>query len=434
MNVKELFKGVAVIIDDEIKNKSASIQPILQQLEGESIPYVGYEALPNIGIVENLQNVSFILLDWKLDIFPSDDDKLSGLKTPSGLSDFNDSDNIEFLKAVHARCFCPIFIFTNEDVTSIEKKLNKQGLYDASKSGVFLIKPKSDFSLNGSLFRELENWLKKNASIYLLKEWDAEYQKAKSNLFIDFQKRSPLWPKILWDTYKSDDVNPSYELGDFISRSIQSQMHPLHLDEQMFENIDRPNDPKELIGCLERQCFVSKEFLDKEKTDTGDIFQDGKDYYINIRPCCDLIPHEGSCSDDEILLYLLKGSKGNKSQFQPKYGHFEERHDMVTIFPLSEKVIQFKFKELVIAKWGEKKNERIGRLLHPYLTKIQMKYGAYLQRQGWPKLPKELFPSVAPQENEIERQVKENDYSLKDIFHIVGQYLKKRCNLFHLLP
>ena len=396
MDVKELFKGIAVVIDDEIRDSDSSIYNILNQLKTESIPYVEYDSLPDERIIENLHNVSFVLLDWKLNDSLSKDDISEGVKLPNELSQTNEASNIEFLKKIQENCFCPIFIFTDENIDDIILKLKRERLYRNNSCNAILIKSKSEFKESGTLFSNLERWLKETAPIYLLKEWDYSYQKSKSSLFIDFQKRSADWVKILWQTYKGDNVNPCVELESFISRSIITQMMPLELDNSIFVNSSSDIDRTELVSCLERQCYVQNNFLDSTMPETGDIFEISNDFYVNIRPSCDLISRDGTPLDD-IDLYLLKAEKIRKLQsikeyFNDKYGHFEENDTYYLVYPIcSGYLLKLKFRELRQEKWRNIKFSRNGRLLPPYITKLQMKYSAYLQRQGFPKIPNELF-------------------------------------------
>lgn len=393
MDIRELFSGIAVIIDDEINDKNSSINNILKQIEDTAMPCVKYDKLPDNSIIKHLRNASFILLDWKLNKEIVDEIPV-GVKIPETINADNDEKNIHFLKELQKQCFCPIFIFTNENIEDIEEKLQKNGLYHKGKCSIFLIKSKSDFVNENSLFTELENWIKETAPIYLLKEWDNAYQDAKSNLFIDFQKRSPDWTKVLWDTYVGDNVNPSLELSEFLMKSLQTQMQPLKLDATIFD--DRPSlkSTKELADCLERQCYIDTSFLDSDIPGTGDIFDESGNIYINIRPCCDLISRNGSEQDD-IELYFIKGERikrasNIKEHYHFKYGHFIDNETCFMVYPVCNGyLINFKFHDIVIKKWGEIKQSRKGRLLPPFLTRLQMKYGYYLQRQGLPKIPKE---------------------------------------------
>ena len=404
MNVKELFRGIAVIIDDEICDKRASIYNVLNQLKKKSIPYVEYESLPNEEIVYNLQNVSFVLLDWKLNESLSNNDVSAGVKLPSSIEQSNDDSNIEFLKKIQMQCFCPIFIFTDENVDTIVLKLKRAKLYKQNACNNILVKSKSDFKSNGSLFSCLENWLKENASIYLLKEWDNAYQSSKTNLFVDFQKRTSNWVKVLWKTYEGDGVNPSIELGDFVANSITTQMMPLKMDSSIFEGIGTSFDKNELKACLERQCYVQNEFLDSKFPGIGDVFELENGIYVNIRPCCDLISRDDT-PVDKVDLYLLKADRIKKIEvirdcFDAKYGHFQDNDTFYLIYPVCDGyLLKVKFRELLQYKWKNVKKYRKGRIIPPYITKLQMKYSYYLQRQGFPKIPNELL-GLEPVKNE----------------------------------
>lgn len=393
MNIKELFSGIAIIIDDEINDPNSSINNILKQIEDVAMPCVKYDELPDSSVIKHLRNAAFILLDWKLNKTITDEIH-ENIKIPESLNEENDKKNIKFLKELQNQCFCPIFIFTNENVENIEEKLQNNGLYHKEKCSIFLIKSKSDFTNQNSLFLELEKWIKEAAPIYLLKEWDNAYQRAKANLFMDFQKRSPYWTKVLWDTYVEDNVNPSLELSDFLMKSIQTQMHPLKLDATIFEDSSKLKDSKELKACLERQCYIDTSFLNPDIPCTGDIFDENNTIYINIRPCCDLIPRNGSQQDD-IELYLIKGERIKdalkiKDFYNLKYGNFKDNETCLIVYPICNGyLVNFKFHDIVIKTWGKIKKSRKGRLLPPFLTRLQMKYSFYLQRQGLPRIPKE---------------------------------------------
>ena len=407
-DVKRLFKGVAVVIDDELENKNSFINKILKQLDDAFIPFVKYSNLPDRGIIENLNNISFILLDWNLvGNAISQEEIKEGIKLPAGIRDTNDNANIEFLKIFYKQCFCPIFIFTNENQDEILNLLKRNKLYKKDKCSVFLVKSKAEI-VNSDLFDVLGEWLKNTTPIYLLKEWDMAYQRAKSNLFIDFQNRTPYWVRVLWNTYICDKVNPSVEFGDFILKSIQAQITPLKLNEDLISSISEDiNSKKELIDCLERQCYIENSFLEPDTVGTGDIFEKNGEIYINIRPCCDLIPRKEQDSIDSVDLYLLKGERMKNLEkigklFSSKHGHFFEHDNNAMFYPICGKsLITFNFKNLIIKSCGEIKQYRTGRLLHPFITKLQMKYASYLQRQGLPRLPNALFGISENEGNDI---------------------------------
>ncbi len=416
MNVKELFKGIALIIDDEIYEENSTIYPILTQIQCWNIPYLKYDKLPPCEIIENLKGISFVLLDWKLNSSISPSELLEGVNLPKRAQESDEDDNIAFLTQLKNECFCPIFIFTNENVDEIKTRLKQERLYSDKKCNVFLIKSKSDFQTKDSLSNELDKWLKENPSIYLLKEWDNAYQNAKTKLFIDFQRRSSYWPSILWKTYSEDGVNPSSELGDLLDRNIKSQITPMSLDSEVFNNSNIKYDKTEILECLSRQRFIDNSFLDPDTPNTGDVFNYNHSFFINIRPCCDLIERNRDCTADEVILYLLKCDSVKKQssigkRFCPHYGKFQDSEVSYIIYPICNKyMVEIKFKELSQKQWKEIKDKRIGCLLPPFLTNLQMKYSAYLQRQGLPRLPVELFETT---EEKIDKQASDTEANSK---------------------
>lgn len=405
--VKELFKGIAVIIDDQVDEESANIKKIIDQLDKENMPYIKYKELPSDEIIKNFQSISFVLLDWKL--INNKDLLDESVRIPEELKKDNDKANIEFLKKLKETCFCPVFIFTNENIDDIKTKLKDASLHEDDKCSIFLIKNKVDFEKEGSLFEELEKWLKESLSIYLLKEWDNAYQKAKSKLFIDFQNRSPYWVKIIWKTFEDDGVNPDTEMGELIAKNILSMTSPLKLDKKLFELKETQPNIDEIISCMERQVYISSENLDNELPCTGDIFKKGKKYYVNIRPSCDLIPR-GENKLESIELYLLECEKLKKSKteefYDKKYNKMKDSDTFYLVFPfVKANILKIKFKKMKIKNWQEINDERynlVGRLLHPYLTKLQIKYAAYFQRQGLPRIPKEIFELMDNNKSEKE--------------------------------
>jgi len=121
----------------------------------------------------------------------------------------------------------------------------------------------------------------------------------------------------------------------------------------------------------------------------GDIFKEGKHYFVNIRPDCDCIDRS-KADQDSVQLYLLEGSKLSSGQihFDSEYGEIRERDTETIIFPIDNGAnISFKFKNLRIRNWGEVKGKRIGRLLAPFLTRLQQRYSGYLQRPGLTRVP-----------------------------------------------
>ena len=68
MDIRKLFSGIGVVIDDMLGDKEVNdkINDITTALEDAQIPLVKYTALPEGNVIEHFRNASFVLLDWQL--------------------------------------------------------------------------------------------------------------------------------------------------------------------------------------------------------------------------------------------------------------------------------------------------------------------------------------------------------------------------------
>ena len=402
METVELFKGIAIVIDNEVNNQKANIHYILDQINQKNIPFLAYQTLPTDEIIANFKDLSFLLLDWDLTTDSSTSDTIQeGVIFPDTLKKSGTDENINFIKKLTHICFCPIFIFSNVDINVIINKLEENRIYSKDKPNHIFVKSKSDLTEKMMLFKEIEKWVRCNPSIYVLKEWENEYQKSKNRMFVEFQKLSPVWPKIMWKTYGDDGANNSLELGELITRNLHTRMTPFEFSDEILSLKEEIIDRIELCRVLEGERFLLNTNLHNDNIAPGDVFKVSSCYYVNIRAACDLFPDRNKKDDnlDDVQLYLLKGFALSEKQvnhkFSEKYGHFDEHDNQVIIFPILDgKTIDFQFKNLEIMKWAELRDKRIGRVLPPYITRIQQKYAQYIQRQGLPRTPREAVVSL----------------------------------------
>ena len=397
MEITELFTGFAVVIDDEVENEQANINDLIRQIKDKKIPCFICEELPDMEMIHHFEGVSFLILDWKLQTKALNDAEFDGVRTPGLLSEENINKNIVFLKKLKETVFVPVFIFTNETKESVIDKLKENDLYQDKKPNFIFVKNKDELTGGTKLFNQVEAWVKTVPSIYVLKEWEHGYLSAKNHLFWDFYERSPLWPKVLWDCYKTDGAkNISRELGEIITRNLYTRMAPFTFEETILQT-GATSEPSEMRSVLEGERFIKSNQLNKDEIFTGDIFQGDNpgEYWLNIRAQCDLV------RDSNPKLYCLKGrivdeSKINRDGGIPfQDGEFREKKNHAVISCIDDgKIIEFLFRDLNISKWNDLKNKRIGRLLPPYITRIQQQYTLYFQRQGLPRTPEEVFSNL----------------------------------------
>lgn len=390
-----------MVVDDHVYRGNDVINGIVKYLENDNhLPLVKYEALPDK--IESIcfSNLSFLLLDWELNTLVDDD----GLPIQDAtLKTQNARENVDFIKQVVDKVVIPIFIFSNEDVNSIKNTLSEYNIIDDDEKSPIFILSKSELFDNDKkciMFDKVNEWLKDTPSIYVTQKWKTAYLEAINGMALDMREASPFWPNLLWACYKKDGVNPSEEISSLINQNALSRIQPVEFDENIL-SCRKACDEHILKSLFERQCFMRNEYLGGLSS-TGDIYKWQQKYFLNIRPSCDCVGR-----DKKKKIYLIKGDKVKDKEiqnglFNDKYGNFNEQSNFVIVGPIDGFFFRFKFKDIVIEDFEEKKDKRIGRLLPPFITRVTQKYGLYIHRQGLPRLPKEVIPAVAPIEEDNE--------------------------------
>lgn len=407
MNLKDLMSGIGVAIDDAFDRTTANqngtnadedqIFRIVEQIEREwSIPFLTRSKMPPEDTWPGLlQAASFILLDWRL--------------WPTGAAELEQDGiqrNIRFLDRAKDY-FVPVFIFTNEEPADVTGIL-PEAVYNpaAPEKNFIFLRRKADLMANDVLhFDTIEDWVRRNASVYALKTWEREFHVAKKELFGSMYARSPDWPKVFWKAYKDDGVDPSFSLTHLINDGLRGRVRTGAFEAEILAEPAADVQREDLQALIGKTSFRPQETLPEDEIGCGDAFQDQDGaYLLNLRPDCDCVPRGGTKLDD-IELYCIKGRRIGDSALANRYknGHFDERIWESIAFSVHEGYsVRFDFREFHFQKFSELKDQRIGRLLHPYLTRIQQRFGLYLQRQGLPRIPQEAIPAAPPPPPEME--------------------------------
>ena len=391
MDIRRLMLGIAVVIDDafkteSIENRNDRIFQIVDEIEKEwELPFYRTFKIPSDRVSCGLlKSASFILLDWKL--WPSGGEELE----KEGINN-----NVEFLKKAR-EYFVPVFIFTNESPLDVTNCLRNSSLYNEEQpeKNFIFIKQKEKL-MNEDIFDSIRKWIKKNASVYTLKTWEKEFYESKKKLFSSMYAKSPDWPRVFWKSYKDDGVDPSSSVTNLINNNLSGRFKTNIFEEQILGS-GLPSASKEEIKLLIQEAsFITKDNLAQDEIRSGDMFKmSGGKYLINIRPDCDCVPRNEVKTADQVELYCIKGEKISDPKIRESYknGHFTERISESISFSIYEgKTIKFNFEKLEKKKFSEIKAQRVGRLIHPYITRIQQRYTSYLQRQGLPYIPEEAI-------------------------------------------
>lgn len=390
MDIKSLMSGIAVVIDDAFKVESTEghgdrIFQIVEKIEKKwEIPFYKTYEIPSDSVSRGLlQSASFILLDWKL--------------WPSGAQELEKesvNNNIKFLEKAK-EYFVPVFIFTNENPLDVATHLHNSSLYNEEQPerNFIFIKQKEEL-IKEDIFDSIRKWVRGNASVYTLKTWEREFYESKRMLFSSMYAKSPDWPKIFWKSYKDDGVDPSSSVTTLINDNLSGRFRTDIFEKQILGFRVFDVSKEDLKSLMQAASFIMEENLANNEIRSGDLFRvSNAKYLINIRPDCDCIPR-GNEELEDVEIYCIKGKDMRPRDVLNSYekGHFIERVSESISFSLYKgKTVKFSFKELEKKKFAEIKDKRIGRLIHPYITRIQQRYASYLQRQGLPRIPKEAI-------------------------------------------
>ncbi|MDE0131388.1 MAG: hypothetical protein OXQ32_03905 [bacterium] len=401
MDVKDVLSGIGVVIDDALDpdmtisnaDDPDRIIRILSLFERDwGIPFYKTGKMPPDHAWANLLDAAgFILLDWRL--WPND--------APDELRRSGIRKNRRFVERAKAYSV-PVFIFTNDSPDTVKYELRHVYDDETLANDFIFIQRKNDLISNGVLdLGPVHSWVMGNASVYALTKWDQLFRAARRDLFGAMYAGSPHWPRVFWRGYEEDGVDPGLALTEMINDSLRGRMQLNAFDGET--PISSGAGSEEVSSDQLRTLMTATYFLEtvpETHARCGDLFKGRKGkYLLNIRPDCDCIPR-GDRTPGDVELYCIEGRKINEKRLRDKYykGQFSEHIGEAIAFAVIEgQSVWFSFRKLRLVTFGDLEDRRIGRLLHPYLTRIQQRYALFLQRQGLPRIPSEAVPTDAVQ-------------------------------------
>ena len=427
MEIEKLFAGVAVIVDNEINDDESDISKIKGLIEKKNIPVLTYSAIPNLEVVTSLSSVSFIIMDW--DFFDALADGEERIYVPDELRKESEKTLLKFIDYIQQNIFTPVFIFTALNPNTVQNTLIENKLLN---DRIFIMQ-KTAVQTEKDLFSAIEKWLVKMPSVYVLKQWESTILKAKDALFLEMFTYSPNWPSIIWKMLQSDGIDSSYEFGTFVSRNLINRINSYSFDNDVLKNV-KVIPPEELAKVVEGERFLTYQ-NQPDQAYTGDLFLNEGTYFLNISAQCDIV------RDANPTLYCIKGKSLENSDitindieltldeemkfsdkdrvpvgelvgichneearkeinskfvnhrngiFLNKGEILEKKLEIIIACVANAKVLKFRT-EIIPKKFTEIKANRIGRILPPYITRIQQKCAQNLVREGTMPYPIELF-------------------------------------------
>lgn len=384
-----MFQGPGLVIDDKVFDDSGdSIVRIVSYLESLGYPLAKYDSVLDLKGA-NCRSFSFILLDWEL--VSVTDEAGMPIQGAQEAAKTAKEGLVNLLKEVLEKCYLPIFIFSNDYPNNIVKDLRKEGIDIKAEQLPILIKHKSDLVLGQSVLvmDKIREWVDKMPSIYVLKEWENAIGQAKTDTFRSLANTHS-WPVIMWNAAYDDHVPESEEMMELLTQNVFGRMLPVSIEKAQLDKDDATDiNIEALLDVLSVQRFDGR--VNKETSTTGDFYKIGSKYYINIRPACDCVAR-----GDDTNVYLVEAIQmtnvKTKEAFQMDYGNFKENNNEAIVGPLfGKKFYRILFHSTTICEYEKMVDNKVGRILPPFIRHITERYGLYIQRQALPRIPLETF-------------------------------------------
>lgn len=413
--IKKMFVGEILIVDDEVYEEDTDAYAMADYLKNQRFSVIAKETFPDKNELTG-HKLSMVICDWML------------LK---GNEERNAQVVINFVNRVQSKEFIPVFICTSIDRNTVEEYLTDSKYncknYKANAASSIIIVRKEDIK-NEKIFDFLAEWLFKNPSVKLLKEWEKALEIAKNNMFNALYNASEYWPWVLAKTYKEDgEKNIGESMGEFVTKNLLSRISEYNIEEV----IPDANVDIDVATVLEgERCFYYQDntVTDQTAFKTGDILLKENKMYIVVKRQCDLnraqndnlyvlniteLENVGAepifISEDGKIIHIfdkeypLEETDVNKinKQLSKAFSKTRVLHNgkileinSQVIIPCvcGKKVISIDLKELVLIKFEEiGQYERIARLLEPYISIVTEKFAFYISSKGSMRTPIELF-------------------------------------------
>lgn len=420
--MRALIDGIAVVFDDEVNTPNTVANELVATLRSQKFPVVEYTEPPFVddGLAKNLHGASFVIFDWKFagvgasqSIADENGEPIPG-QGRSDIETESESDIVAALKSLIDNTYCPIFLVTQEDISAISAKLDEAGLTRRGEHPRILFCSKSDLQTDKMQFwRKIKEWIDAHKPIYVLKKWELAERRARQDTFSALEWQCD-WPAVLWKTYRDDGENASIALAEFICKSVaQRTVYNCSFEKAKMKDA-QADECCDVEAVLSADRYMDISAASREPLVAGDVFDiDGK-WFVNVRASCDTMRmhKSGTTGSTEsgdggsyCELYLLPCY--DIQNLPPDYvssdigvtcqGKQLVRWSRSFIIPYSikSKTIEIDLGDLRVMQFGkEDKVKRIGRILPPFLTRLQQLFSAYVVREGLPATPQPLLDKL----------------------------------------
>jgi hypothetical protein len=392
-----IVDGPVLFVDDEWRKSSSAANQLYLEIVASGRPIAAFDEIPQEEAHDLWGGLGFVVVDWNLN---EPDSRLAG---GAELSKFAREQMVQFLKKLIKDHFCPIFIVSSSASADILRHLNADRALSEK-----VVQNRITILHKGTVLQHLMDKIAKslagNSSVEVLRVWEREYQRAKSQLFNDFFELSDEWPRYVVKAANKDKFDPSYELADVIHANLRSRVNPMLFDTTKLATTTFHVDPSATRNVLRGRMQVPRAGLHDEVIMPGDFFKswlkDEADViWINLTPACQTVRGRRKAGEPDVRLHLVRGEPhqvpSTRDGFEDEMKELRANPNVALVDVLAdERAYKFDFRTLQTFSWSTIGRHRLGRLLPPYSTHLQQRHAAFLLNEGIPRVPHDLYKGI----------------------------------------
>lgn len=399
--------GAVAFIDDEIDEPASDAAQLLQEIRSTGRPVATSKELPPDpeGWFAHWQGLAFAVVDWDLMSGVGGGGGSLGSVGGATLSKFARARLFEFVTSLLSSVYCPVFIVSGEDVQDIQRQITDEGVWLDSEGNLdrrIRVFPKS--GVLEHLDERLEEWLVESPSMTALAAWAREAERARNKMFLALDSAAPEWPLYVWQSAELDQVDPGAELASVMNTNLVSRISPIVFDSARMGEAPQAGGGSASRRVLQGRTTLLKDALVEGATSPGDLFvlpeaEEGE-VWVNVSPACQTVGRLTGKTDDAgnpirqpIRLHLLRGRRLNPPTTEKMLTEMSKAttNSLTLHTVLDGDPFKFFFGEAQICEWDTIADHRVGRLLPPFVTKLQQLHAAYIQSEGLPRITFSLY-------------------------------------------
>jgi hypothetical protein len=390
-----ILEGAVVFIDDQYDEENTHANDFYNELKNAGRPIAAYDKLPDAVHMDHWDGLALAIVDWNL---RAKEDRVPGATT----LDTGDRRRMAaFLVALLGRYFCPVFIISTDSYEQIADALKAADGFPADAIGSRIrILQKEDVA--DAFIANLEQEVRSNPVLSILRTWEQQYQTAKNRMFIELGGISTDWPSHIVKGAKDDNVDPGYEILETLNANVRHRMDPVSFDLEVIDIANLSGDGEASRRVRFGRSILQASSLHPTEVMPGDFFSSWRKsdpantIWLNLTPACYTVRGRRKPGDPDVRLHLIRGVPETVPSDAKRFAQWERERQRASRSELVHVLhggmaYKFDFSTLQTFSWTTVSKHRLGRVLPPFITQVQQRHAAFLTSEGLPRVLPEMY-------------------------------------------